>query len=188
MPLILKLYWEYFKVGLFSIGGGLATIPFLEELMNKTHWYTMEDLTNLIAVSECTPGPMGVNMATYVGNVMIGPIGGIVATLGLISPSIIIILLIAVFLKNFSSLPVVQNTFAGLRPASTALIAVACCSVAKVAVLDFERIGTTTNYLSLIKVPELILAAAIFAGIKIFKKHPVVYIVIAAAIGIIFKL
>lgn len=186
MILVLKLFWEFFKIGLFSIGGGLATLPFLEELMNKTNWFTSQDLSNLIAISECTPGPLGVNMSTYVGTLVLGPGGGVVATLGLMAPSIIIIILIAVFLKNFSKLPVVQNVFAGLRPASTGLIAVACVSVAKVALFDIALFTSTSNILSLFKIKEIVLALLLFIGIKKFKKHPVVYIIIAAACGIIF--
>ena len=188
MPLLIRLYWEFFKVGLFSVGGGLATIPFLEELMRKTGWFTISDLTNLIAVSECTPGPIGVNMATYVGNITAGPIGGIVATLGLVSPSIVIIVLIAIFLKNFSELQIVQNVFAGLRPASAALIAVACISVAKVAILNMELFAETQKLTTLVRWPQLILAAVMFFGIRRFKKHPIIYIAVAAVVGILLKL
>ena len=113
--IFLRLFFEFFKTGLFSIGGGLATIPFLQDMGEATGWFTNQELTTMIAVSESTPGPMGVNMATYVGyhmgcNTVLGPAGGIlgavIATLGLVAPSIIVILIIARFLQKFRhSLP-----------------------------------------------------------------------------------
>lgn len=96
----LQLFYEFFKTGLFAIGGGLATIPFLTDMGTRTGWFTAGDLANMIAVSESTPGPMGVNMATYVGFHIGGILGGVIATLGLICPSIIVILIVAGFLKN----------------------------------------------------------------------------------------
>ena len=109
MIVFLRLFYEFFKVGLFAIGGGMATIPFLYDISNATGWFTHNDLANMIAVSESTPGPIGVNMATYVGFITGDKLGGtfsavlgaIVSTLGLITPSIIIILIIAAVLKNF---------------------------------------------------------------------------------------
>ena len=136
--IFLRLFFEFFKTGLFSIGGGLATIPFLQDMGEATGWFTNQELTTMIAVSESTPGPMGVNMATYVGyhmgcNTVLGPAGGIlgavIATLGLVAPSIIVILIIARFLQKFRHSRTVEAAFQGLRPASTALIVVAGLSV-----------------------------------------------------------
>ena len=90
----LSLFYEFFKAGLFAVGGGLATIPFMKEIALKTGWFTLSQLTDMIAVSESTPGPMGVNCATYVGYETAGLLGGVIATLGLIAPSIIIIIII----------------------------------------------------------------------------------------------
>ena len=137
MMLYLRLFYEFFKTGLFAVGGGMATIPFLYKLSDATGWFSHNDLANMIAVGESTPGPIGVNMATYVGYIsgmgkdgMIGAIiGAVVATLGLITPSIIIILIIASFLKAFRDNRYVNNAFYGLRPASTGLIAAAGMSV-----------------------------------------------------------
>ena len=97
----LRLFFEFCKIGLFSIGGGLATIPFLTDLGERTGWFTSGDLANMIAISESTPGPMGVNMATYVGFSSGGVLGGVIATLGLIFPSVVVILIIANFLQKF---------------------------------------------------------------------------------------
>ena len=121
----LRLFFEFFKVGLFSVGGGLATIPFLTDLGQRTGWFTSGQLADMIAISESTPGPLGVNMSTYVGFNTAGLLGGIVSTLGLVTPSILVILLIARILKQFRQSRVVNAIFYGLRAASVALIAVA---------------------------------------------------------------
>ena len=95
----LQLFYEFFKTGLFAIGGGLATLPFLSDMAERTEWFTQAQLADMLAVSESTPGPVGVNMATYVGFETAGIPGAIIATLGLVAPSIIVILIIASFLK-----------------------------------------------------------------------------------------
>ncbi len=134
----LRLFFEFFKVGLFSIGGGLATIPFLTDLGSRTGWFTSGELANMIAISESTPGPMGVNMATYVGFHLRGIPGGVTATLGLICPSILVILIIAGFLKKFRESRGVDAVFYGIRPASTALIAAALAEVCSIALLNLN--------------------------------------------------
>ena len=101
MPTLIILYFEFFKVGLFAIGGGLATLPFLYDLADKYPWITDTMIGDMIAISESTPGAMGINMATYVGFQNCGVIGGITTTLGLISPSIIVIIIIANALTKF---------------------------------------------------------------------------------------
>ena len=95
----LQLFWEFFKTGLFSVGGGLATLPFLSRMSNRFGWFTQEDLGNMLAVSESTPGPIGVNMATYVGNLTGGIVGGLVTTMALILPSYLVILMIATVME-----------------------------------------------------------------------------------------
>lgn len=114
----LQLFIEFFKVGLFSIGGGLATLPFLYNISDRLRWYSHMDLANMIAISESTPGPVGVNTATYVGNTVAGILGTVVATAALIVPSIIIIIIISKFLNKFKDSKHVKNVFYGLRPAS----------------------------------------------------------------------
>ena len=103
MSIYLRLYWEFFKTGLFAVGGGMATIPFLKDIGEKTGWYTYTDLMNMLAVSESTPGPIGINMATYVGFTVGGPLGAVIATIGEVTPSIIVILIVASLLKSFRS-------------------------------------------------------------------------------------
>ena len=99
----LRLFVEFFLTGLFAVGGGMATIPFLESMSERTGWFTSGQLADMIAVSESTPGPIGVNMATYVGFLTADIPGGIIATLGLVTPSVIVILIVAAFLKSFRS-------------------------------------------------------------------------------------
>lgn len=150
----LRLFFEFFKTGLFAVGGGMATIPFLYNMADATGWFTRMDVDNMIAVGESTPGPIGVNMATYVGYLTGGNAGGLpfallgalVATLGLITPSIIVILIIASFLKSFRDNRYVDSAFYGLRPASTGLIAAAGLSVV---VSNLFFTGALENGLSL---------------------------------------
>jgi len=195
MMLFLRLMFEFAKTGLFAVGGGLATLPFLYEIAEKTGWYTQQDIMNLIAVSESTPGAIGVNMSTYVGfitgsqqlgNFFYGVLGGIAATLALAAPSIVVIVIISKVLDKFRESKAVKGVFKGLRPASTALIAVAGLGVAKLALLDLDAwtgfnwasISSTVNWVG------IVLAAVIWFGLKKLKKHPIVYIGFAALVGI----
>lgn len=107
--LALQLFAEFFKTGLFAVGGGLATLPFLYQMAADTGWFTAQDIADLIAVSESTPGPLGVNMATYVGFKTLGVLGGVVSTLGLVAPSIIVIILISKVLDRFKESSIVQK-------------------------------------------------------------------------------
>lgn len=196
MMLYLRLFFEFFKTGLFAVGGGMATIPFLYDMADATGWFTETDLVNMIAVGESTPGPIGVNMATYVGYVTgfaqggvgLGVLGAVVATLGLITPSVIVILVIAAFLKSFRNNRYVENTFYGLRPASAGLIASAGLGVA-VTNLFFAREGLS---LAAVNWKGWALAAALWLltnQVKATKKlHPIVFIAASAVIGIIFKM
>ena len=138
--ILLQLFWEFFKTGLFAVGGGMATLPFLYDISERTGWFTQEKLADMIAVSESTPGPIGVNMATYVGFETAGIAGAVIATLGLICPSVIIILLIARVLQQFRSNRTVDAIFYGLRPCSIALIAAAGLLVARITFLNIDAL------------------------------------------------
>ena len=133
-----QLFLEFFKTGLFAVGGGMATLPFLYDMADKTNWFTSAQLADMIAVSESTPGPIGVNMATYVGYTTAGVWGGLVATLALITPSIIIILIISYFLQSFRENKHVDAAFYGLRPASTGLIAGAGMTVVMITLIQLD--------------------------------------------------
>ena len=185
--IFLQLFFEFARVGLFAVGGGLATIPFLQDMGARTGWFTNADLTTMIAVSESTPGPMGVNMATYVGFQTAGVPGAVTATLGLIAPSIIVIVVIAGFLEKFRRSKTVDAVFYGLRPASTALIAVAGLNVA---LSVFFALGGVTEHTLTPIWPVIILAAVIFVCQRytpLKKLHPVAFIAAAALAGVIFQ-
>lgn len=189
----LRLFFEFCKVGLFSVGGGLATIPFLTDLGERTGWFTSGQLADMIAISESTPGPMGVNMATYVGFTTGGVLGGVIATLGLILPSIVVILIIARFLKKFRQSKAVDAVFYGLRAASVALITASMLQVAKIALLFHE---VTVPEHGVVKTqlfywPAILLAAVIFVVSKytpLKKLHPICFIGFAAVVGILFQM
>ncbi len=186
---ILQLFWEFFKAGLFAIGGGLATLPFLTDISARTGWFTTNDLADMVAVSESTPGPLGINMATYVGFKTAGIPGGIIATLGLIAPSIIIILIILHILKKFKDSPIIERVFFGLRPASTGLIAAAGLGVARICMLNpVADLHLPEGLLTLINWKMVLLAVLLYIGIKKFNKHPILYVGIAAVCGIVFSL
>lgn len=191
MTLYIQLFWEFFKTGLFAVGGGMATLPFLYDISNKTGWFTHAQLADMVAVSESTPGPIGVNMATYVGFVTGGVGGAVVATLGLIAPSILIILIIAAFLKAFRDSKYVDGAFYGLRPASTALIASALVTVAKVAFFSSQNFGDLTAVLHGVEWKAVILAAVLLLLTRYVPRvkswHPIVFIGLSAAVGVIFR-
>ena len=187
----LRLFFEFFKTGLFAVGGGLATLPFLNEMADNTGWFTRADLADMIAVSESTPGPIGVNMATYAGFTTAGIPGALIATFGLILPSLIIILLIAGFLKKFSENKVVKGIFAGLRPASVALIAAVLLGLFRMNFLltPVSGEGAFSWILSLISWKALALGLASYAAIRFFKKlHPAVFLLAGAVIGVLLEL
>lgn len=186
----LRLYYEFFKTGLFAIGGGLATLPFLNNIADTTGWFTRGQLADMVAVSESTPGPMGVNMATYVGFTTANIPGAIIATLGLITPSIIIILIIAAFLRAFKNNQYVIAAFYGLRPASTALIAAAGIGVIEIALFNEQNTGNFVSFLQSANIKAIVLAIIIIILTRFIpqtkKWHPIIFIMISAVVGMIF--
>ena len=183
-----QLFWEFFQTGLFAVGGGMATIPFLQDIGAATGWFTDSDLSTMIAVSESTPGGIGVNMATYAGFTAAGIPGGIIATLGLATPSIIVILIIAMMLDKFRKSKYVDAAFYALRPASTGLIAAAGFSVFVLVLFN----GAAESVLGYVRWPALILGAVLWLltnKVKYTKKlHPIVFIALAAVAGVVLKL
>lgn len=190
--IFLWLFIEFFKTGLFSIGGGLATIPFLTAMGEKWGWFTNETLGNMIAVGESTPGPIGVNMATYVGytvgmdkyGIWGAFLGGFIATLGLVLPSVIIILIVARILKAFKENKLVERCFYSIRPAVTGMIATAAVMMIKSGV--FTKDGN--NILEMIDIKALILFAVLLVCTNKIKLHPIFYIIIAGVIGAVFRM
>ena len=181
--ILLRLYAEFFRVGLFSVGGGLATIPFLTDLGRRTGWFTAAQLADMLAVAESTPGPIGINMATYVGFTSAGWLGGAVATLGIVSPALIVIFLVAKVLERFRSSRLVDGAFYGLRAASVALITV---SMLQVALIAFVGGGASP-----IRWPAVALAAAVFVLMRFTpakKLHPICFIALSALVGVVFRM
>ena len=187
----LSLFWEFFKTGLFATGGGMATLPFLYRMSETKGWFTAAQLADMVAVSESTPGPIGVNMATYVGFTTAGIPGSLIATIGLVTPSIIVILIIARILQKFRSNKTVDAAFYGLRPCSVGLIAAAGLLVVKIALFTLDRYAETHAILDALNLKAILLAAALLVltrGVKQVKKlHPIFFILASAVIGILFK-
>ena len=190
--ILLRLFWEFFKTGLFSVGGGMATLPFLSRLAVKTGWFTQAQLADMVAVAESTPGPIGVNTATYVGFTVAGVPGSLAATLGLVTPSVIVILIIARFLKTYRDNRFVSAAFYGLRPASTALIASAGLLLVPGALLEGGAFTGFAQVFSQIKWPAVVLAVLVVLGTRFIKPtkklHPILWIALGAVWGIAFTL
>ena len=196
MMVYLRLFFEFFKTGLFAVGGGMATIPFLYDMSDATGWFTHNDLANMIAVGESTPGPIGVNMATYVGFVtgmghdgVLGAILGVViATLGLITPSVIIILIVAAFLNGFRNNKYVNQVFYGLRPASTGLITAAGLTVVTANLFAAEEFASGF-FMAGINWKGWALAAVLWIFTNKVKKtkglHPIIFIGVSAVAGVL---
>lgn len=181
----LTLFIEFFKIGLFSVGGGMATVPFLMELAEKYPWFTAAELANMIAISESTPGPIGINMATYAGYNASGLPGALVATSGLVAPALIIIVIIAKFMSDFSDNKYVKAAFYGIRPMIAALIGYAVWQIAEITFADTSGTGIVFHY------PEIILCAVLFALMQwkpLKKLHPILWIGCGAVLGILFQL
>ncbi|MBR6207722.1 MAG: chromate transporter [Oscillospiraceae bacterium] len=190
--ILLRLYWEFFKVGLFAVGGGLATLPFLYSMGETTGWFGTADVADMLAVSESTPGPIGVNMATYVGFGQMGLPGALVATLGLVTPCFLIILAIAAALHSFRNNKYVDAAFSTLRPASTGLIAAAGWSVFILVLTNVQAFRESGELLRLFRwgsVGLFILLWVLTNLVKPLKKlHPVVFLALAAVAGIVFHM
>ncbi len=194
MSIFLQLFIEFFKIGLFSIGGGAATIPYLYELSESKGWFTTSELMNFIAVAESTPGAIGVNMATFSGFLAVDGtiweqiLGSACATLGLIAPSVLIIIIISFFLSKFKSSKLVQYIFYGLRPASVALITYALYKLITPLVLNTELFKTSGIFIDLFNLKNILIAVVLFIMVKKHKAHPLFFIALSAIIGILLKL
>jgi chromate transporter len=184
--ILLHLFYEFFITGLFMFGGGLASIPFLEQMSIRTGWFTIEQLMDMLAISESTPGPISVNVATYAGYMTAGVPGGIIATLGLIAPSVIVASIAARLLDRFKGNPLVDSAFYGLRPASMGLIAAACLTVFRLSLLNIALWEQTGSILDLFDIKAVALAGVLLVLILIIKKaHPIIFLAGSAVVGIL---
>ncbi len=175
----LALFWQFFKIGLFSIGGGLATLPFLYKLAEThPHWITASQIGDMVAISESTPGPIGINMATYAGFQSAGYLGGVIATLGEVAPSVIIIIIIARFLANFDKNPTVKDAFWALRPSVVGLIAFA----------GLKLLGIVVYGQGVFNTQAALVFAILTVAVLTFKRvHPLIWISIGAILGMVFN-
>ena len=188
---ILRLWWEFFKIGMFSVGGGMATLPFLYDISDRTGWFSYDQIADMLAVSESTPGPIGINMATYTGFTTAGFWGSLAATLGMITPGIIIVLLIVAVLDRFRRNKYVEAAFYGLRPASTGLIAAAGVLVVEIALLNLDVFRESKKVFDIFNYKAIILEVLLLVLTRWFKPtkklHPVVFIAFSAVVGIVFS-
>lgn len=195
MIIFLEMFIRFFFVGLFAVGGGLATLPFLTDMAETTGWFTQMDISNMIAISESTPGPLGINMATYVGyqigsdfGMAGGFLGALIAPLGVVTPSVIVIIIVSRVLAKFRQSKYVEYIFYGLRAASLGLIASACLGVAKLAFFSAEAFTESGNFFMAVDYKSIILSVIVFIGVTKCKKiHPIAFIVLAAAAGVVFR-
>lgn len=183
----LRLFFEFFKTGLFAVGGGLATIPFLQEMADRTKWFTRDFLSDMIAVAESTPGPIGVNVATYAGFTTAGIPGAILATLGLITPSVIIILVVSMMLQKFKNNLYVDRAFYGIRPMVVGMIAAVALNLFFSSVLKID-FSSFKESISLVDWRLILMFFAFLFATRKWKLHPILYIVIAGVLGAILKL
>lgn len=182
----LKLFYEFFKTGLFAIGGGLATIPFLTEIGQKTGWYTMQELSNMIAISESTPGPIGINMATYVGFKVAGPLGALISTLGEVCPCVLIILILSkTLIKNKDNF-YIANALKGIRAVCFGLIFYAFFNIFLNNVLVLNEYSISNSIFDFLDLKRIFIFFIILTGCLLYKKgHPIIWIALSAILGIL---
>lgn len=186
MTELLTICLEFLKTGFFAIGGGLATLPFLTQMQERYQWFSATDLANMIAVSESTPGPIGVNMATYVGYMTHGIVGALSATLSLVFPSLVVIVVIAKAMDKYQKSPLVQNMFSFMRPAVTGLIAAAGFAVLKIALFQqTEAFAFSPNWIAIALFAVLLACTQVK---KIKDLHPIVFIAVGAIVGVLLKM
>ncbi len=169
----LLLIYEFFKIGLFSFGGGYATIPFLYHISEVYHWYTLNDLTNMVAIASITPGPVGINAATFAGLKTAGILGSALATTSEMLPSFILVIIVSKILKKFSENFFVKSAIETLKPISCALLLFVSAGLLKSHIADIKAL--------------ILLAVLILISWK-SKKDPLFYLVIAGVTGVILKL
>ncbi|MCR5763784.1 MAG: chromate transporter [Treponema sp.] len=185
---LIFLFFVFFYVGLFAVGGGLVAATFMQQvLVDRYHLISAEKFYSMLAISESTPGPIGVNLATYCGTELYGPIGGIITTFGEILPSLIIIMFIAKFFMNVQKKPLVKASFTGLRPATSGMVLVAAMNVFLIALLNIPLFKESGLFFDLFRLKSVIFYLACLAVLFFFKKiHPVFIVMAGAVFGVLF--
>lgn len=182
----LTLFFEFFKTGLFAVGGGLATIPFLSKMGQTYGWFSQAELSNMFAISESTPGPIGINMATYVGFKVGGVFGSLCATIGEVAPAVIIIIIIARILKQFKENKYVKYGFEGIRPVTFGLIVSALVSIFTSSVIYLDAYRSSGLLSDLINLKVIGIFVLVLILNKKFKVHPIVFVALSAILGMLF--
>lgn len=183
---IFQLAFVFFYIGLFTIGGGLVAISLMYKPIVGGGLISEELFYNMVAISESTPGPIGINMATYIGYELHGVLGGIITTLATVLPSLIIIIVIAKFFSRLKEQPLVQSVFTILRPAVSGTILVAAVQMFSLAILNLPQVKEDFSWQNLIKIPELIFYSVALLAIAKTKIHPILIIILGAVFGLIF--
>lgn len=169
----LLLFWEFFKIGLFAVGGGLVTVPFLFDLAEKYPWFTTQELTDMIAISQSTPGPVGINMATFAGFKAAGIAGALIATVSEVLPSMIVVYFIAKMLSEWRENAYINKMLGAIRPAVLALILFAGWDIAKETINDYK---------------SAIILLILLTAMRLYKTSAIFYIIMAAIIGVVFRI
>jgi len=169
----LLLFWEFFKIGLFAVGGGLVTVPFLFDLAEQYQWFTPAELADMIAISQSTPGPVGINMATFAGYKAAGIIGSVLATISEVLPSVIVVFFIAKALSKWHKNIYVNKVLDAIRPAVLALILFAGWDIAKITITDYKT---------------AIVLIVLLIAMRLYKTSAIFYIIISAIVGVILKI
>lgn len=169
----LLLFWEFFKIGLFAVGGGLVTVPFLFDLAEKYSWFTSTELADMVAISQSTPGPVGINMATFAGYKTAGIMGAALATFAEVLPSMIVVYFIAKILLKWHENIYVNKVLEAIRPAVLALILFAGWDIAKITIIDYKT---------------AIVLFVLLIAMRLYKTSAIFYIIISAIMGVILKI
>ncbi|MBB5219611.1 chromate transporter [Treponema rectale] len=196
---LIHLFFIFFYIGLFAVGGGLVAATFMQQaLVEQYHLLSAEKFYSMLAISESTPGPIGINLATYIGTELYGPIGGIITTFGEVLPSLIVTMLIARFFSKFQEKPLTQNIFSFLRPATTGMVLVALIQVLSLSIINTQSFKTTCDFIQAVtnsprSALDILLnwkAIALYELCLVIlyrtKLHPVFIVVLSAVFGIIF--
>lgn len=184
---LIGLFFLFMYIGACTIGGGLVAVSLMQQELIPRGLITSEDFFAMVAISESTPGPIGINMATYIGYKLYGVTGGIVLTAGIVLPSLIVIVLIARFAASFQEKPLVKKSFYGLRAGAVGMIAVAFWQVLNISVFTLNNFKATGKLIDLLNLKQTLFFCVLFALTLCLKKlHPVILVILSALFGILF--
>ncbi len=186
LNMLIQMIWTFFKIGLFTIGGGYAMIPLISAELTGNGWLTTTEVTDIIAIAKMTPGPFAVNAATFAGMKMQGFIGAVLCTVGVILPSLIITTVVAKFFFSFQNLKFVKGILKGIRPTVVALIASAIVTVSLITLFHIDNINMLIESLGTIELYSIIILVVSLILLLVKKLHPILVITIAGIAGIVF--